>query len=81
MITHLGMNRPAVYRIQVEGRLPGHWPELFGNLDAEVECYDDETITILSGTVADQAALHGILQALYALGLPLLSVQCQPAGQ
>jgi hypothetical protein len=76
MNTHLGMNQPAAYRIQVQGRLPEHWPDFFGHLQVEVESDSGETITTLAGTVIDQAALHGILQALYALGLPVLSVQC-----
>ena len=76
MNTHLGMNQPAAYRIQVYGCLPDHWPDFFGYLQAEDENCGGETVTTLSGTVADQAALHGILQALYALGLPILLVQC-----
>jgi hypothetical protein len=35
---------------------------------------DGSPVTVLSGTVADQAALQGVLRRLYALGLPLLSV-------
>jgi hypothetical protein len=76
MNTHLGMNQLATYQIRVQGCLPDHWPEFFGYLQAEVANCGGETITTLSGTVIDQAALHGILQALYALGLPVLSVQC-----
>ncbi len=76
MNTHLGMNQPAAYQIQVQGTLPEHWPDYFGNLQAQTACLDGESITTLSGTVVDQAALHGVLQALYALGLPVLSVQC-----
>ncbi len=34
------------------------------------------TTTRLTGTVVDQAALHGLLRKLYDLGLPLLSVTC-----
>jgi hypothetical protein len=42
-----------------------------------VECFDDGwAITTLSGTVADQAALHGVLARIRDLGLPLLSVEC-----
>jgi hypothetical protein len=32
--------------------------------------------TTLTGTVADQAALQGMLRALYTLGLPVCSVTC-----
>jgi hypothetical protein len=80
MNTRLGMNQPAAYQIKVQGCLPEHWPDFFGHLHAEDENCGGETISTLSGTVADQAALHGILQALYALGLPILLVQCGPSG-
>jgi hypothetical protein len=35
-----------------------------------------EDVTILSGPVADQAALYGLLKKVRDLGLPLLSVNC-----
>jgi hypothetical protein len=35
------------------------------------------TVTTLSGAVADQAALHGVLARIRDLGLPLLLVQRQ----
>lgn len=76
MNTQLNMNQPATYQIQVQGRLPDHWSEVFDQLQAQVDERGGEVITTLSGTVADQAALHGILQALYTLGLPVQLVQC-----
>jgi hypothetical protein len=36
---------------------------------------DGSIITTLTGTVADQAALHGLLTSLRDLGVPLLSVE------
>lgn len=76
MNTRLSMNQSAIYEIQVQGCLPEHWPDFFGQLQACLDETGNEPITVLTGTVADQAALHGILQALYALGLPILAVQC-----
>jgi hypothetical protein len=35
---------------------------------------DGVASTVIAGPVRDQAALHGLLRALYDLGLPLLSV-------
>lgn len=35
---------------------------------------DGPPVTTLTGVVADQAALHGLLRRLYSLGLPLISV-------
>ena len=75
MNTRLSMNQPTSYEIQVQGCLPEHWPDFFGQLQARLDEAGDEPITTLTGTLADQAALHGILQALYALGLPILAVQ------
>jgi hypothetical protein len=69
------MNQSTTYQIQVQGCLPRHWPDFFGQLTASVTDADGEPITTLTGTVADQAALHGILQTLYTLGLPILTVQ------
>lgn len=76
MNAHLSMNQPATYQIQVLGRLPDHWSESFGQLQVQVDDRSGEVITTLWGTVADQAALHGILQALYVLRLPVQLVQC-----
>jgi hypothetical protein len=75
MNAHLRMNQPAIYQIQVQGRLPDHWSEVFDQWQVLVDDRSGEVITTLSGTVADQAALHGVLQALYALGLPVRTVQ------
>jgi hypothetical protein len=75
MNTHLGMNQPAKYQIQVQGHLPDRWLDLFENWQATLG--GNGEVTTLSGTVVDQAALHGILQTLYAFGLPILSVQIQ----
>jgi hypothetical protein len=76
MKTQLSMNQPATYQIQVQGRLPKHWSEVFDQMQVQADECDSEVITTLSGPVADQAALHGILQALYTLGLPVRIVCC-----
>jgi hypothetical protein len=41
---------------------------------------DGSPTTTLTGTVADQAALQGMLRALYTLGLPVCSVTCVESG-
>lgn len=76
MTTRLSLNQSATYEIQVQGCLPEHWPDFFGQLHARQVETAAGPITTLTGTVADQAALHGILQALYTLGLPVLNVCC-----
>lgn len=60
------------YRIRVRGQLDQGWAAYFAGL--ELTCRRDGT-TQLSGPVADQAALHGLLQRLGSLGLPILEVR------
>lgn len=59
------------YRICVRGRLDSTWAEWFDGLSIVA---DAEGNTILAGTLADQAALHGVLAKVRDLGLTLLSV-------
>jgi len=73
----LHLDQPATYRIRVQGRLDQSWSGCFGAMELAVEWDDDGApVTALCGTVADQAALQGLLSELYSLGLPLISVQC-----
>ncbi len=64
------------YEIRLQGRLDPRWSEWFDGLILAVGA--DGTTTI-RGPVVDQAALHGLLQRLRDLGLPLISVaQVEP---
>lgn len=72
----LGMDRPGRYEIKVPGRLDESWSEWFEGMTITVEGGDDgPTITTLTGIVTDEAALLGLLDRLYSLGLRLLSVR------
>jgi len=62
---------PGVYELRVMGRLDARWAAWFDGLSLEEE---SNGATILRGPVADQAALHGLLQRIRDLGLELLSV-------
>jgi len=67
------IDRAAQYQIRVEGSIHpagADWLEGFS-----VSVSANPTITTLTGQLADQAALHGLLQTLYSLGLPLLNVE------
>lgn len=67
--------RSALYEIHVRGKLGSHWSDWCGGLTiASTELEDGSLVTILTGTIADQAALRGILTKLWDLGLTLLSV-------
>ncbi|WP_432875736.1 hypothetical protein ACQPYH_24730 [Kribbella sp. CA-245084] len=61
----------AWYEIRLQGRIDPRWAAWFDGLT--VSARTDGT-TVIHGHVADQAALHGLLQRLRDLGLPLLSV-------
>jgi hypothetical protein len=72
----LGLGRPATYQIRFQGRLDDTWSHYFGGMTVSTEPATGEPVSTLSGLVADQAALLGILNRLYDLGLPLLFVKC-----
>jgi hypothetical protein len=59
------------YEIRLTGHLDAHWTAWFDGLI--VTRMSDGT-TVISGPIADQAALHGVLQRVRDLGLPLVSV-------
>ncbi len=61
------------YRIRLKGHLDDHWSDWFGGL--AVQRQEDGT-TLLVGPVVDQAALHGVLNGIRDLNLPIISVQC-----
>jgi len=61
--------------ILVKGQIDTHWSEWFNNLSMT---YPIQGQTVLTGNVADQAALHGLISRLWDLGLPLISVSTEP---
>jgi len=63
------------YEIQVQGRIGERWAHWFDDMSVSAQGEAQSTITTLTGAVADQAALLGLLQRLYTLGLPLLRVE------
>ncbi len=64
-------DRPATYRIRVEGLLDPEWADWFNGLTIAHEGHE----TLLVGKVVDQAALQGVINKLWDLGLTLLSLQ------
>ncbi len=63
--------QPTIYQIRVKGYLDSQWSDWFDGLKFTSE---ENGITLLTGSVIDQAALHGLLKKIRDLGLPLLSV-------
>ena len=72
---------PGWYEIHLKGHLDARWAAWFDGLDLTREA---DGTTCIRGPVVDQAALHGLLQRVRDLGLPLLSVMrvdpAQPSG-
>ncbi len=67
---------PGTYRIEIEGELSPDWGPRLGDLRmTSWRSEDGGCLTVLRGRVCDQAALAGILNTIYELHVPLLSVQ------
>ncbi len=64
------------YHIRVQGHLDPSWQHRFEGLRIE---HQDAGATLLSGTLPDQAALHGVLLQIVRLGLTLLSLETSEA--
>ena len=62
---------PGRYEIRVKGHLDTRWGAWFDGLAI---AHGSDGTTMIHGPVADQAALHGLLQKIRDLGLPLISV-------
>ena len=61
----------AGYEIRVQGHLAPRWAAWFDGLTLTP---DDDGTTVIETSLADQAALHGLLVKVRDTGLPLLSV-------
>ncbi len=66
---------PATYRIVIQGTVSEEWRRRLGGMKVTTSSPEsEEPRTILRGRLSDQAALHGLLETLYALHLPILEV-------
>ena len=73
----LTFDGPAIYRIRVCGQVPGRWSERLGEMAITSDTPGKgPAVTTLTGELADQASLSGVLLTLYELHLPVLSVEC-----
>jgi hypothetical protein len=76
MADNLNLNPQAsqtehVYEIRLGGQLDAGWAAWFGGLAVTAT---EDGDALLTGPVADQAALYGLLKKARDLGLPLISV-------
>lgn len=59
------------YEIRIQGHLSSRWSDWFDGFSVRTEA---DGTTVLTGTVVDQAALHGVLHRLRDVGIPLVSL-------
>lgn len=73
----LSIDQPAHYRIRIKGELEVNWSDRLGGMKVDKQTQEDGSIvSILEGQLVDQAALFGVLVALYNMRLPLIAVEC-----
>lgn len=65
------MDKTCIYEIRVEGHITDRWSDWFEGLAIRD---DPNGETTMSGKLADQAALMGVLNKIHALNLILISV-------
>jgi hypothetical protein len=76
---HIGSyGRPVQYEIRVAGHLGPRWSAWFDGLSLTNE---DGGTTVIRGALVDQAALHGLLQKLRDVGIPLISLTPVPPDE
>ena len=72
----LTLDQTVMYQIKVPGAIEKNWLDWNDGMTTTIEIdKHGDPITILT-TIVDQAALQGLLQHLYSLGLPLISAIC-----
>ncbi len=82
--TELSNSAPAAdrvpaqqYEIRVKGHLGARWSAWFDGMSLTNE---DDGTTVIRGALVDQAALHGLLQKLRDVGIPLISLTQLPSN-
>ena len=66
------------YEIRIKGHLDESWADWFDGMMIRHEANGE---TLLTGSLPDQAALHGVLNRLRDLGIQLISVNPAEGGQ
>ena len=74
-LDELTMGSPAIYQIEVQGYVDISWYDKLAGMNITCMEKGSSIVTTLIGRLKDQAALAGLLQSLYEMRLPILSVQ------
>jgi hypothetical protein len=73
---------PARYQILVKGSIPAKWSDRMDGMSIrQAAANNGEPVTTLEGELADQAALTGVINMLYELHLPIISVRHVASSQ
>ncbi len=67
----MNLDEPLNYEIRIKGHLNQDWEGWFDNVTIK---QTDDGETIITCTVKDQSALHGLLRRIRDLGIPLISI-------
>jgi len=71
----------TLYEFRVQGELDDCWSDWFNGMTIRAEYKsEDRPVTIITGRVLDQVALHGILAKIRDLNLKLISVRKLGSG-
>jgi hypothetical protein len=62
----------GLHEIRIQGHLDGRWTDW---LEGLTFTHETDGTTTLTGPLADQAALHGVLNKIRDLALPIVSVR------
>jgi hypothetical protein len=74
------MFEPATYRISILGTLDKKWSDYCGGMTIEHDLVLNQyPMTTLTGLLIDQSALIGVLNSLFDMGCPIISVECVEA--
>lgn len=69
------MESKAFYSIRVLGHVQEKWSERLGDMKISVSTETDQTVSMLEGSLRDQASLSGVLNTLYEMHFTVLSLE------